>query len=257
VSGAAARGVYVCHDTQEFERHRSSLVTGALLEEFVTGDFFHIDGALNEHGMAAMPHAYINNCYDHYVESMPLGSVGVSDPTLRMRLTDFAEHVLAILPLRECVFHLELVRTAADELVFLEIACRMGGGEIFSNFLDVYGLDLLGFDITSQLGLSPRLRKLRDREIAGWLKINKFTHRPGVFTALRCGPLAENNCMYAMRSYKIGRSVIASLRDDFVSFALRGASEVAVRASIDELISKVTLESVPIRDAPLQITAAI
>lgn len=244
--GAAARGVYVCRTKAEFLEHQGDLENGALLEEFVEGDFFHIDGAFNATGMIAMAHAYINSCYDHYANLKPLGSVGVDDVALRRRLIDFAETVVAALPLREGIFHLEVIRTPADELIFLEIACRIGGGEIYSNFADVYNFDLFGFCVASQLGQSPSLSALREQDIAGWLMLNDFPHRPGVFTQLRCGPLRDNNCMYAMKNPKLGRKISDR---DYVAFALRGKTAEAVRESIGDLIANVTLESAPLIEA--------
>ena len=244
--GAAARGVYVCRSKAEFLEHRDDLDKGALLEEFVDGDCFHIDGAFNETGFVAMAHEYMNTCYDHYANLKPLGSVGVDDPILKHRLIEFAKTVVAVLPLREGIFHLEVIRTAADELVFLEIACRIGGGEIYSNFADVYDFDLFGFCVASQLGKSPSLSTLREQDIAGWLMLNDFPYRPGIFTQFRCGPLRDNNCMYAMKNLKLGRKISDR---DYVAFALRGKSAAAVRESINDLIANVSLGSAPLAEA--------
>jgi biotin carboxylase len=245
--GAAALGVQICRTAEEFEGQRDALAGGSLLEEYVEGDFFHVDGAFNEHGLAAVPHAYLNNCYNHYVNREPLGSVGIDDQRLKRRLLDFAEQVLRALPLPEGVFHLEIIRNKNDELVFLEIACRLGGGEIYTNFLDVYGVDLVGYSIDSQLGLHPKLPRPRDDLIAGTLLMNNYSHFPGLFSAVRMGPLAEDNCMYAARIPKLGRRV-ADRTYDFISFVFRGKTSEAVCDSISDVISNATLESVAVPD---------
>ena len=242
VDGAAAVGVHICRDRAEFERHRGGLAEGALLEEYVAGEIFHIDGAFNSSGLVAMPHAYVNNCYNHYVLRQPLGSVGVDDPALKQRLVEFARRVVAAMPLREGIFHLEVIRNERDELVFLEIGCRVGGGEIYTNFFDVYDFDLLGFSIACQLGENPELTALRDQDVAGYLLINDFPVFPGVFTALHCGPLADDNCMYSVKNPKIGRRV-GDRTYDFVAFALRARSAAEVRRSIEDLVANVKLQS--------------
>jgi len=243
--GAASDGVYICRTYEEFQAHRDGLDRGALLEQYVPGNVFHIDGAFNDSGLVAMPHSYINTCYEHYRYGTPHGSVTVDDPLLKSRLVEFARAVLAAMPLRKGIFHLEVIRTPNDELVFLEIACRIGGGEIFTNFTDVYNFDLLAFCIESQLGRDPPLPELQQEDAAGWLMLNGFEHVPGIFTGIRCGTLAENNCAYTMRPPRLGRKVTDRARY-FVTFALRGASSVEVRAGIQDLIANVTLESKPL-----------
>ncbi len=248
--GTGADGVHICHSFAEFERYRGKLEQGALLEEFVEGDFFHVDGAYNASGFVAMPHAYINTCYDHYVHAQPLGSVGVDDPALKQRLLQFAQDTVAALPLREGVFHLEIIRTRQDELIFLEIASRVGGGEIYRNFVDVYNFDLMGFHIESQLGLSPQLGKLRENTIAGWLMINNFENVPGIYAGMRCEPLSDGNCMYALWQPRLGRLFHAN-QNQHVKFTLRGDTSADVHASILELIANVTIESLPAPEAPV------
>jgi biotin carboxylase len=242
VQGAAAMGVHICRTPAELEPHRAALAQpdGVLLEEYVEGDCFHIDGAFTIDQLVAMPHAYVNDCHGHYVDRKPLGSVGVDDPVLRQRLVEFTRRVIRALPLLEGVFHLEVIRTRADELVFLEVACRVGGGEIYQNFIDTYGLDLLGFHIDSDLGRSPALRPLRHGDVAGWLMLNDFPHRPGVFTGLQARPLRADSCMYGIRAPKLGRPVG---NFDYVSFALRGDSSAAVRASIDDIVTNISLQT--------------
>lgn len=243
--GTAASGVRICRSREEFVKHAGELEKGALLEEYVAGEFFHIDGAFNATGFVAIPHAYINTCYDHYAHAQPLGSVGVDDPILKQRLIEFARQVTDALPLREGVFHLEVIRSDQDELIFLEIASRVGGGEICKNFIDVYNFDLLGFHIQSQLGLTPLLRKLRDHAVAGWLMLNSFQHVPGIFAGVRCRALTDENCMYSMWSPQLGRK-FEDREHQYVKFSLRGKTSAEVRASIHDLIANVAVDSLPL-----------
>lgn len=245
IDGTASGGVYLCPTIEEFEKHRGDLEHGALFEEFVEGDIFHIDGAFNATSFVSMPHAYISTCYHHYVLGQPVGSVAVEDPALKQRLNQFAEEVIAALPLREGIFHMEIIRTAQDELIFLETACRVGGGEVYRNFADVYDFNLLEFSIQSQLGLSPPLRELRKDTVAGWLMINNVDHIPGIYTGVHCGPLSEDNCMYSVWQPRIGRKY-ETREQAFVRFSLRGKTSAEVTASIHDLIANIKLGSVPL-----------
>ncbi|MBN8211836.1 MAG: ATP-grasp domain-containing protein [Xanthomonadales bacterium] len=248
IDGTASGGVHLCPTLADYEKHRGDLAHGSLFEEFVEGDIFHVDGAFKATGIVSMPHAYISTCYHHYVLGQPVGSVGMEESPLKQRLNQFAHEVIAALPLREGIFHMEIIRTADDELIFLEVACRIGGGEVYRNFADVYNFNLLEFSIQSQLGLDPPLRELRQDTIAGWLMINNVDHVPGIFTGVHCDPLALDNCMYSMWQPRIGRKY-ESREQGFVKFSLRGKTSSEVSTSILELMDKIKLNSVPLPDA--------
>lgn len=242
--GAAAMGVTICRTPKEAEVALATADPSVIVEEFVEGDVFHIDGAYRDGQVVAVPHAYTATCYEHYVNATPLGSVKIDEPVLHKRLIEFTEKVVHAMPLREGVFHLEVLRNNADELVFLEIGCRVGGGEIYRNFIDVYGMDLLKFHIESDLGLQPRLRHLGHKASAGWLLMN-LAQRPRTFTGFHCALLSAENCMYAMRSVKLGRKIEQAY--DYIAFALRAPTSDEVRRSIDELVSKVQLVTEPVQ----------
>lgn len=243
--GTASGGVHLCHTRADYDAHRHEIASGAMLEEFVEGEIFHVDGAYNADGLVAVPHAYINTCFDHYALGLPVGSVGVDDPVLKQRLVTFTEEVIAALPLREGVYHLEIIRTPQDELVFLEIGGRVGGGEVNHNFTDVYNFDLLEFHIASQLGLSPKLRKVRENTVGGWLMINSVQHVPGIFTGIRYEPLSDDNCAYSLWHPRLGHKY--KLRERMsLKYSFRADTSAEVRASVIELMDKVSLESVPL-----------
>lgn len=242
--GFASLGVRICHTKEDYERYRHELTGDAMLEEYVAGEVYHVDGAYNEDGIVSVPHVYINNCWDHYVKGWPVGSVGVDDPVLKQRLVDFTRDVVKALPLKEGVYHMELIRTPGDELVFVEIGGRVGGGECYRNFTDVYDFDLLDFLIASQLGLKPSLRKLREGAVGGWLMVNSVEHVPGVFTGIRYKPLSDDNCAYAMAHPRLGHKY--ELRERMsLKYSFRGNSSAQVRQSVVEMMEAVSLESEP------------
>lgn len=240
--GAASQGVRIFHSYEQIKDIDLKSESIDLIEEYVHGQVFHIDGAFSNGKVAAAPHLYLTTCYDHYTTGAPIGSVLVDEPMLQKRLIDFTAQVISALPLSQGVFHLEVIKSDADELVFLEIACRVGGGEIYRNFIDVYGMDLLEFHIDSDLGLNPLLRQIRLDSAAGWLLIN-FPDRPCYFTGFHIDPLEADNCMYAMRSFKLGRKI--ELSYDYVAFAFRAESSRKVINSIEEVIRKTNLITRP------------
>lgn len=252
--GTASGGVHLCYTRADYDAHKHELANGAMLEEFVEGEIFHVDGAYNAEGVVAVPHAYLNTCFDHYVLGLPVGSIGVDEPVLKQRLVEFTHEIIAALPLREGVYHLEIIRTPKDELVFLEIGGRVGGGEVYRNFTDVYNFDLLEFHIASQLGQSPKLRKVRENTVGGWLMINSVEHVPGIFTGIRYEPLSDDNCAYSLWHPQLGHKY--ELRERMsMKYSFRADTSAQVRASVIELMEKVRMDSVPL-PAPAAATAA-
>lgn len=242
--GFASGGVRICRTRADYERHRAEIANGAIFEEYVEGEVYHVDGAYNDEGLIAVPHYYINNCFEHYVHGRPVGSVGVDDPELKQRLVDFTREVIDALPSREGVYHMEVIRTPADELVFVEIGGRVGGGECYRNFTDVYDFDLLQFLIASQLGLSPKLRKLREGVVGGWVMINSVQHVPGIFTGIRYKPLSDDNCAYSVYHPRLGHKY--KLRERMsLKYSFRGSSSAQVHDSVVEIMEGVSLESMP------------
>lgn len=244
VDGTASGGVYLCHRYEDYAAHVDDVAEGALLEEFVEGEVYHVDGAYGPNGFVAVPHLYLNNCHMLYIDRKPVGSVGVDDPVLRQRMIDFTHDVIRGLPSEEGVFHMELIRTPDDELVFLEIAGRVGGGEVQHNFGDAYGFDLVDFHVASQLGLSPEVGKVREGVIAGWIMMNHWEHQDGIYTGLRLDPLSEDNCLHGIWQPRLGRPLIPG-STQVVKFWLRGESTEAVSRSILELFEKAHPGSVP------------
>jgi hypothetical protein len=138
-----------------------------MLESCVPGDVIHIDG-FTEGGecLYVSVSKYVNTCLS-FRDAQPLGSVQLDrDGAEFAGGAKFAADVLrALPPLGFCPFHLEAFAGPGGELIFCEIACRLGGGHIMETLGYATGVNPARLWIRHQAGLEdgPAVaRKMRD-----------------------------------------------------------------------------------------------
>lgn len=133
VSGAASMGVHRVEDEAGLTALLATVdLADYELEEFIDGAIFHVDGFADARGgipfMAVS--RYIGDCLAFEAGGQPLGSVVVQDSPLRTQVQGFARECVAGLGMTSMPFHLELFVEPGGDLVFLEIAGRIGGAEV-------------------------------------------------------------------------------------------------------------------------------
>ncbi|MET8536474.1 hypothetical protein ABZV67_32530 [Streptomyces sp. NPDC005065] len=175
--GFASSGVKVVRTadrlTEEIARRELSDV---LLEEYIPGPVYHIDGEA-EAGAARYicPSRYINNCLSFH-DSVPLGSVQLdADDPMTARLNTFTRDALAALPACErSPFHLEVMLREDDgQLYFCEIASRLGGAHVPQALTYRTGVNPAQATIRFQAGLplpGTESIQLAD-ELYGWVLV--------------------------------------------------------------------------------------
>jgi hypothetical protein len=114
---------------------------------------------------------YINTCLS-FNDGVPLGSVLLEASELRTAVVRFAAAVLQALELRSGAFHLEVILGPGDELYFLEIGARVGGGEIPFLGQALFGLDMMRAWVDIELGQDAEyLRSIDSERMGGFLMI--------------------------------------------------------------------------------------
>ncbi|PIR11344.1 MAG: hypothetical protein COV52_04385 [Gammaproteobacteria bacterium CG11_big_fil_rev_8_21_14_0_20_46_22] len=118
---------------------------GYLLEEYIEGDIYHLDGFFYQGRIVTMlAHRYMGSCLE-FAQGSPVASYQVHNSYL-----NFAERCLKALG-GECVtFHLEFILTRSGP-AFLECAARAGGAEIIQMYHLKTGINLNVLDIASQI----------------------------------------------------------------------------------------------------------
>ncbi|HEY2515675.1 MAG TPA: ATP-grasp domain-containing protein [Polyangiaceae bacterium] len=126
-----------------------------LVEKFVPGDMFHVDGFVH-HGEAVLvsPSRYVNGMLAFQEGKHCLSVQLDAAHPQHARLVAFARSVLAAMPLPEATpFHLEVFHTPDDRLVFCEIASRVAGIRIGDAITQSFGFNLAKTWLEFQLGL--------------------------------------------------------------------------------------------------------
>ncbi|MGN5630838.1 ATP-grasp domain-containing protein [Streptomyces sp. AC154] len=184
-AGADSQGVHVVRSEDRLD----ALLDGAELadaqcEEFIDGVLYQIDGVVRG-GELLTSRAWRcgASCLD-FATGTAFSSVANDDPEFERRVTAFAERVCAALALTDDVFHLEVFRTApddGDDLVFLEIGARAGGGQVRYVWEEVYGVDLVAASALVQLGEELRVAPMDlAGPVAGYLMMPEPPVRPAV-----------------------------------------------------------------------------
>lgn len=124
-----------------------------LVEEFITGRMYHIDGFIHNGSMTMTASVYDQPTH-RAGGNIPLSSHTVSGEALYAQARSFARRVVNAFELREDVFHCEAFLND-DQFVFCEIAGRPGGAGVSEVFEIVRGTDLRWAKTVLDLGLSP------------------------------------------------------------------------------------------------------
>ncbi|MEU8676861.1 hypothetical protein [Streptomyces sp. NPDC048560] len=190
-AGADSQGVHVVRSEDGLD----ALLDGADLadaqcEEFIDGALYQIDGVVKG-GKLLTSRAWRcgGNCLD-FATGTAFSSVANDDRDFERRVTGFAERVCAALALTDDVFHLEVFRTPrpsgdGDDLVFLEIGARAGGGQVRVIWEEVYGVDLVAASALVQLGEDVTIEPMDlDGPVAGYLMMPEPPVRPAVVDAV-------------------------------------------------------------------------
>ncbi|WP_414168541.1 ATP-grasp domain-containing protein [Streptoverticillium reticulum] len=145
VSESGSLGAAVIRDEAELDAYLASPWRGtSMVETFVEGQMFHIDGLVaGGEVVFVQPFRYVNDCLsfrsNDWVASLALEP---GNPVYG-RLVEATRAVLDRLPTPEnTAFHCELWVTPDDRLVFCEIASRTGGGMIATTLIHARGIDV-------------------------------------------------------------------------------------------------------------------
>ncbi|WP_051942870.1 ATP-grasp domain-containing protein [Streptacidiphilus rugosus] len=253
-AGAASSGVVRAADAARLERALASVDPRDYeCEEYVEGDIHHVDGVRRGgafHFVSAS--AYVNTCLD-FAHGTPLGSVLLDPGPLRDQVLSFAADCLDALALTDGPFHLELIRTAAGELVFLEVGLRPGGAEVAFIHRDLYGIDLMEEAFRATLGLPSRTapEEFDEYRAGGWALMPEPRPLPSRITDVRGlgGGIPQ---VYEEISPAVGDVFDGTGGYWHVGgrFRLRGRDQAEVRQAVLQIFERyvVTAEPLPARE---------
>jgi hypothetical protein len=250
--GAASRGVIKVETAEQLTVALRDIPPADYeAEQYVTGDIYHIDGLIRDGELLFHTVSrYINTClaFNH---GIPLGSVLIEPSARRSAMVEFAEAALRALALRSGAFHLEVILGPGDELYFLEIGARVGGGEIPFLGQALFGLDMMRAWVDIELGQdSEYLRAVDGRRLGGFLMIPEPRDVPA--SLVQVSSLA-GKVDYLLKETlpPVGHVFDGKGGYEHISgrFLFAGSSSQAIEAAIRSAIAQFSIETHRIRSA--------
>jgi hypothetical protein len=244
IVGAASRGVHaVLSRTALVQLLHSIDIADYQCEEYIAGTVLHVDGIVHRGEIGYLVASrYINNCLA-YNSGVPLGSVFIDDEALTARIRSFTQRVLTTLGLSDGAYHLELILSETDELVFLELNARVGGAEITFLMRDLFGIDLVGAWVQLQLSGVYRLPAETPPDVGGWLLVPEPVDIP--CEAVACTSLKEMTpCLYKEILPAPGHRFYGDGGYENISgrFRFHGPSSAAVEQAIYDVLAAFRLD---------------
>lgn len=166
---AGAKGVSILYDAADVtaflgRQHTSGIpyLPGQwMVESFVTGEFFHIDGIMRDGRVVHVwPAQYTGGLAERVRDQLHVGSVLLAPEDERTAiLSRMAADVVAGLPAAPLplAFHLEAWIGADNLPVLCEIASRAGGGPIAETYERAFGVHLAREGLRAQCGFDLTL----------------------------------------------------------------------------------------------------
>ncbi|MGA5430667.1 ATP-grasp domain-containing protein [Streptomyces koyangensis] len=167
-AGASSEGVLVLESAREaLSAYRKLPRPGDYqMEEYVEGAILHLDGLMRDGAFLELATSrYINKPVE-FAEGQPLGSYQVPTTGAHRALASEVARALGIV--EGCV-HLEAFQTADGELVFLEVANRVGGAGVVTAHERRHGTHLPSHEIAVRLGLERPPTSRPSGRYHGWL----------------------------------------------------------------------------------------
>lgn len=172
VAGGATENTSFIHSTEELQKAaeesrkehwgRRQMRT-FVLEEFVPGDEWHVDGVIFDGQLQFCSiGGYRQSCLTTVTSQKPLYTFLFDpddDAAVYERVTPLAEQCLETLGLRDGVFHMELFHDPeSGRLLFGECAARRGGGLIEEEVAHKFGVSLTEAAMKCALGIDPGVK---------------------------------------------------------------------------------------------------
>ncbi|SCB49507.1 ATP-grasp domain-containing protein [Rhizobium multihospitium] len=142
--GAGSKGIVfldTVRDADTFEQRYKDDLPDYEVEEFISGQLFHIDSIVDCGKVVAATAGLSIDPPSNFETSRPYRDVSIEPSDLLDELLDFNTRVMAQFPAFRGVTHLEVFK-AEDGIYFCEIGARAGGGGVIASFQHRTGYNL-------------------------------------------------------------------------------------------------------------------
>lgn len=156
ISGAGSVETFVLKNRDDLINMMSpSFPENMMVESFVDGEIYHVDGMVIDGKVEFIcTSKYLNPLINYQPGAFTGGYLLHPKDSLSARMAKQTQQVLEALDTpANTAFHAEWFHTPNDEIIFCEIACRVGGGRINETIKYTFGVDLYQAHIQSQVGI--------------------------------------------------------------------------------------------------------
>ncbi len=158
--GTGSRGVHVISSKRQllslWKKNNLFLTNQFMdwqMEEYIEGEMFHINGLVIDHELVACWPSWYPNQSIEMTRGKFASSVLLSpENPLTQPLNEYTKKVLNVLPTpQHTAFHLEVFVSRNNEIIFCEIASRIGGKGVRNSWLESFNIDLGKYFVESQV----------------------------------------------------------------------------------------------------------
>lgn len=172
VAGGGSRNTFKV--TSMDDKNLEGLVYPQLVEQFIEGDMYHVDGIVDNGEVAfAVVSRYTTSCLA-YQDGVYLGSTMVdfnSEIDLRMK-AQTTKTVDALPYVEKMAFHAEFFLTPDNDIYLCEIAARSGGALVPQAIIEAFGVDINEQWIKQMQGAAADIdADIKPDQHAGWFVI--------------------------------------------------------------------------------------
>ncbi|MGE7997629.1 ATP-grasp domain-containing protein [Lysinibacillus sp. NPDC093190] len=154
---------------------RKGLTPGLMIEKYIKGDMYHVDGLYKDGQlMLSIPSMYVNGCLA-FEDDEFLGSLVIQkDNPLRERLNNEVKKVIDHLPTPKhtIAFHAEFFVDSDQNITFCEIGSRVGGAMVVESIKYITGINILEKSVRAELSdISIDLSAMESSNLSAWILI--------------------------------------------------------------------------------------
>lgn len=145
------------------------------IEEFIEGEMYHIDTIIYDgNPVFTSVGKYLLSTMECHNSNPYVGYMYPNhEDKLIGKLVDTSNQVLAGMPIKEGVTHMELFLTNSGEVYFCEVAARIAGSGIIFAIEDTCGINPLCQGAQAFVGINPDMSKRRQQENGGYVILYK------------------------------------------------------------------------------------
>lgn len=240
-----SRGISVIHNDDDLKqalyqglKYTSEDLINMMIEEFVSGSVYHIDGAvINKEIKFIWPSVYVSNCMGfpegEYVSSCLL----TPDHQLYTRLVDYVTKCISALPSPiNFAFHAEVFHCSDDSLKLCEIPARAGGGPVMRSIETVFNFNPKESAFRAYLNSKLEIPEIKQNPeiICGWIVIPNNRKNAYILNIPYSCPFPEvmNYSVYCKNGdfFSDDRKVVAEI-------ALQGKNAEEITRSISDIMN--------------------